>query len=63
MDVHPGDRAAACGGMMEPIRLEGATPKYRIRHRCMRCDLERVQAVGREDDTKALLALAQRPRE
>ena len=30
VDIHPGDRSAACGGMMEPIRVEGASPEYAI---------------------------------
>ena len=61
VDVNPGDRAAPCGGMMEPIALEGSTPKYRIVHRCKTCGLERRIAVGQNDDTEAVLALAKKP--
>lgn len=58
VDVEPGDRAAKCGGMMEPIALEGGTGKYRIIQRCERCEISRPIAVGKNDDMKAVLALA-----
>jgi hypothetical protein len=60
VDNHPGDRAATCGGMMEPVGLEGSTPNYRIQHKCERCGkLVRVTASA-NDDPEALLALAQK---
>lgn len=59
VDVEPGDRAAACGGMMEPTALEGATGKYRIIHSCIRCKITRPVSVAKDDDIQAVLALAQ----
>ena len=61
VDQYPGDRAESCGGMMEPVLLEGSSPDYRILHRCQRCGFERVNAVQAEDSTDASLALAQHP--
>lgn len=58
VDIDPGDRAALCGGMMEPVRLEGSTPRYRILHRCVRCGFERRNGVTQEDDDAAIAALA-----
>lgn len=58
VDVHPGDRAEACGGMMRPIAVQGSTPHYRIVHRCERCALERVNDVQEGDDSEALVALS-----
>ncbi len=58
VDVSPGDRAALCGGMMRPERLEGTTPHYRIIHRCEKCGFTHPNAVKDTDDSKALLALA-----
>lgn len=58
VDVHPGDRAAACLGMMEPIALEGSTPDYRIVQRCVRCNIERRISVSADDDIDAVAALA-----
>lgn len=58
VDVNPGDRAAACLGLMEPIRLEGSTPRYRIVQRCTRCSIERRISAGKDDDREAVAALA-----
>ncbi len=58
VDVNPGDRAERCGGMMEPIALEGSSPEYRIVHRCTRCSLERRVSAAPDDGADALLALA-----
>ena len=57
VDIDPGDRAAECGGMMEPIAIEGSTPKYRILHKCERCGYERKITVSERDNPEALLAL------
>ena len=45
VDVEPGDRAADCGGMMEPVALIGSTPDYRIVHRCTKCGMMRRSIV------------------
>jgi hypothetical protein len=58
VDVDPGDRAAACGGMMEPVALEGSTSHYRIVHRCVSCGLVRRVDVSSIDDSAALIALS-----
>ena len=60
VDVNPGDRAAACKGMMEPIRLEGASPTYRIVLRCTKCGHEKHNDAAIADDPKALVALARK---
>ncbi len=58
IDNDPGDRAAACGGMMKPIRIEGSSPAYRIVHRCERCGIERRVNVAATDDAGAIIAIA-----
>lgn len=58
VDVEPGDRAATCGGMMEPIGLEGSSPKYKIVQRCTRCHKEARISVSTEDDSDAVMRLA-----
>ena len=58
MDVHPGDRAEACGGLMEPMRVEGTSSQYEIVHRCVRCGYEKRNMVAPDDDNKALVAVA-----
>lgn len=58
VDNDPGDRAAACGGMMEPLRVEGSTGRYRLVHRCTLCGIERRVDTNPADNTDALLGLA-----
>lgn len=49
VDVNPGDRAARCGGMMEPIRVETKGRGYRVVHRCTRCGVERIVDAADRD--------------
>jgi len=58
VDRNPGDRAEACGGMMEPASLEGTTPHYRIVHQCQRCTVERRNDIAKNDNSDAIVALA-----
>lgn len=60
VDVQPGDRAEVCGGMMEPVRVEGTVREYVLTHRCARCNAERRNKVGDEDDNDALVAIAKK---
>lgn len=60
VDINPGDRAALCGGLMEPIRIEGPATEPRIIHRCTKCGLERPVKSAIDDDPEAILACAQR---
>ena len=59
VDVNPGDRAAVCGGLMEPIAVEGISSEFRLVHRCVRCGYERKNIVAPEDDRNALVAIAE----
>ena len=58
VDMHPGDRAAVCGGMMEPVAVEGSTPTYRIVQRCKTCGMYRRVTAHSTDDTQSLVVLA-----
>jgi hypothetical protein len=60
VDNEPGDREALCGGMMEPIGLEGSTDKYRILHKCQKCGKSMYIHIAANDDPEALLALVQK---
>jgi rubrerythrin len=61
VDINPGDRAASCGGIMQPKRLEGSTGEgYVIIHRCEKCGIERRNVVSKDDNSDAVLALAGR---
>ncbi len=60
VDVHPGDRAEACGGMMEPVALEGSSPDYDIVHVCKSCGMRRKNLASTSDDAAALVLVAKR---
>jgi hypothetical protein len=50
LDINPGDRAADCGGIMEPVRVEYNSKKgYQIVHRCMRCGTEARNIAALDD--------------
>ncbi len=55
VDIDPGDRASNCGGMMAPIAVEGASPKYVLIHRCEKCKHEKRNVVTAEDDMEAVI--------
>ena len=63
VDVNPGDRAAGCGGIMRPVRVEpDARRGYVIIHRCERCGHESRNRAAHEasvqpDDIGLLISL------
>ena len=61
LDEMPGDRAADCGGQMEPI---GAAPDpkkgYVIAHRCVKCGAVRRNKAARDDAMRLIIQLTTR---
>jgi hypothetical protein len=50
VDVIPGDRASDCGGLMEPVALEGAASAgWSIVHVCRRCGARRRNRSAEDD--------------
>ena len=60
VDVHPGDRSAECGGLMEPMSVEPFGHSWKIVQRCQVCGHERKNKIVPEDNFEAVLALQQR---
>ncbi|MDH5506346.1 MAG: RNHCP domain-containing protein [Anaerolineae bacterium] len=60
VDVHPGDREAACQGMMPPVGVEQRAGKYRILHRCVQCAAEKWNKAAPQDDFEVLLQISAR---
>jgi rubrerythrin len=64
VDVNPGDRAAECGGMMRPIRVEGSSSaardgkEYSIIHVCEKCGHEKKNRVAPDDDFNVLAKIS-----
>jgi hypothetical protein len=66
VDVHPGDRASDCGGLLVPVGVEQSGKKgWVIVHRCDRCGAVRRNKAALDDpaypdDLEALAALSAR---
>ena len=62
VDDEPGDRAADCGGIMEPVgvwvRNKG---EWAIIHRCKRCGHLSSNRVAADDNPMKLMSIAMRP--
>lgn len=61
VDIFPGDRKAACGGLMEPIGLTKRKGKEQILYRCQQCGYQRFNKVAPEDNREKIIQLSQRP--
>jgi hypothetical protein len=57
VDVAPGDRAATCQGLMEPVDVLAERGGYVLVHRCTRCGAERRCRTSPGDDTDAMAAI------
>ncbi|HZS43267.1 MAG TPA: RNHCP domain-containing protein [Candidatus Paceibacterota bacterium] len=60
VDINPGDRLSECGGMMEPVRVEGRTGSYDFVHRCLRCGYEKRNKVSPEDDFQKVIEISRK---
>lgn len=59
VDVNPGDRQAACRGLMEPIDAALGGDGYMILHRCVACGFEKKNKASNDDDFYVILQLSQ----
>jgi RNHCP domain-containing protein len=58
----PGDRAALCGGSMEPIAICARSDgEWAVVHRCTGCTTVRVNRIAGDDNPLMLMRLAVRP--
>ncbi len=60
VDVHPGDREAACGGLMEPMDVIHETQEYYIVHVCTKCGHRKKNKVSPEDDFDKVVEIAKK---
>lgn len=58
VDNYPGDRAADCGGLMEPIGVEIVGGEYILLHKCIECGHVKKNKTSPEDDFDAILELS-----
>jgi ribosome biogenesis GTPase / thiamine phosphate phosphatase len=62
VDHDPGDRAEACGSLMEPISVwvrRGG--EWALIHRCRNCGALRSNRIAADDNAALLVSLAARP--
>ena len=57
VDVHPGDRAAVCKGLMEPVDAAREGEEYVILHRCVVCGYEKKNRASKDDNFDVILQL------
>lgn len=50
VDIHPGDRASLCGGMMEPVLVEKDGGEFVLVHKCKACAHQKRNKVSVDDD-------------
>ena len=60
VDVHPGDRAETCGGMMAPVGIDMKNGEYIIDYVCERCGAKRRKVADINDNFEAILAIVKK---
>jgi uncharacterized CHY-type Zn-finger protein len=50
VDIFPGDRAARCGGLMEPVEAFLDHGEWHLTHRCVTCGYAKKNRLSDEDD-------------
>ena len=62
LDNEPGDRAADCGGVMEPIAVwVRKNGEWAIIHRCKTCGALSSNRIAADDNPMKLMSLAMKP--
>jgi hypothetical protein len=55
VDHHPGDRAATCRGLMQPVELHYESGRFVVVHECTRCGTIRRNRAAKDDDLTVLM--------
>lgn len=62
VDNEPGDRAADCGGIMEPVSVwVRKNGEWAVIHRCRRCGAFSSNRVAADDNPMKLMSIALKP--
>ncbi len=62
VDIHPGDRASTCGGVLRPIFAEYKGGEFTINYRCESCHEEKRVKAAPDDNRDLLIELATGPK-
>lgn len=60
VDVNPGDRAASCGGPMEPMAVSIKNQEYRIDYQCQRCGHQFTVKAVEADGVDTIIELSKK---
>jgi hypothetical protein len=60
IDINPGDRAANCGGMMEPVKIDFEKGKYIINHKCIKCGFQKRKGLEKNDNFETAVAITKK---
>ena len=60
VDNTPGDRLAACGGLMKPIDIEGTEKEYILIHKCVTCNHIKRNKTSNNDSIDVLVQIAKK---
>lgn len=60
VDENPGDRAATCRGLMEPVSVEQTRGRYVVVHKCLACGAVKRNKAASDDSPSALVEVARR---
>jgi hypothetical protein len=58
VDINPGDRQSACGGIMKPAWIDVKAGQYIIRHKCLKCGIEKNNKISGQDNMESVIRLA-----
>lgn len=59
VDVNPGDRAAACGGLMDVTDIDMERGIWRVLHTCRKCGHQKWNKIDVRDSQQRLAEVAQ----
>ena len=57
VDIEPGDRLSACGGLMKPVYVSYTARDSYISHKCLKCGFEKKNKVQTNDSVEAMVLI------
>ena len=55
VDLHPGDRASTCQGLMEPVKMEYQGDQFFVTHTCVKCGYKKKNRVASNDQWQKII--------
>jgi Zn finger protein HypA/HybF involved in hydrogenase expression len=58
VDINPGDRLNACGGLLKPIGITKFKDTYKIEYICDKCGMHHKNIMANDDDMDLIVELS-----